>query len=80
MNSQTMNSKEAAKYIGISINTLRKYVHEHELPVLRFPGRRKWIFRKDLVDEWIERMSQPEFINKPVESPSSYGRLRVLRP
>lgn len=79
MENQNMTSKEAAEYIGVSINTLRKYVHENGLPVLRFPGRRKWIFRKDLIDEWIEERSKPQiYVNdEPVEE---YGKLRVLRP
>jgi len=75
---ETMNSKECAKYIGVSINTLRKYVHEHDLPVLRFPGRRKWVFRKDLVDDWMIKRSQPEIINNPEKQ--EYGKLRVLQP
>jgi excisionase family DNA binding protein len=72
-----MTSKEAAEYIGVHVNTLRKYVHEHDLPVLRFPGRRKWIFRKDLIDDWIEHRSQPEIINEPDKE---YGKLRILSP
>lgn len=74
-----MTSKQAAEYIGVSVNTLRKYVHEEGLPVLKFPGRRKWIFRKDLIDDWIEKQSKPEIYvnNEPVKE---YGKLRVLLP
>ncbi|WP_346206784.1 helix-turn-helix domain-containing protein [Caldifermentibacillus hisashii] len=76
---ETMTSKQAAEYIGVSVNTLRKYVHEEGLPVLKFPGRRKWIFRKDLIDDWIEKQSKPEIYvnNEPVKE---YGKLRVLLP
>jgi len=78
---QTMNTKETAAYIGVCVNTLRKYVHEEDLPVLKFPGRRKWVFRKDLVDEWVERRSQPEIVNNPnKESNKDYGKLRILSP
>lgn len=79
MERTTMTSREAADYIGVSINTLRKYVHEEGLPVLRFPGRRKWLFRKDLIDKWIEERSTPQIYvnNEPVKE---YGKLRVLRP
>lgn len=80
MNDNHMTSKEAADYIGISLNTLRKYVHQEELPVLRFPGRRKWTFRKDLVDGWIEARSQPKNLTKENKSNSKYGKLRVLQP
>jgi len=76
---QTMTTKEAAEYLGVCVNTLRRYVHEEGLPVLRFPGRRKWIFRKDLIDEWVERRSQPEvYINN--QKQPDYGKLRVLMP
>jgi excisionase family DNA binding protein len=76
-----MTSKEAAAYIGVSINTLRKYVHEEGLPVLKFPGRRKWVFRKDLIDGWMLERSQPQiYVNdKPVKG-KDYGKLRVLMP
>ena len=79
---KNMTSKEAAEYIGVSIGTLRKYVHEEQLPVLRFPGRRKWTFRTDLVDEWMVKRSSPEVVvyEKANEQPSNYGKLRVLEP
>lgn len=80
MNNNHMTSKETASYIGVSINTLRKYVHQEDLPVLKFPGRRKWVFRKDLVDEWVEKRSQPEIINDPRKKELNYGRLRILQP
>ncbi|GKV56011.1 hypothetical protein NCCP2222_19580 [Sporosarcina sp. NCCP-2222] len=78
---ETMTTKEAAAHIGVCVNTLRKYVHEEELPVLRFPGRRKWTFRKDLVDEWVKKRSQPEVVVMSAErTPKDYGKLRVLTP
>ena len=73
-----MTTKEAAEYIGVSVNTLYRYVHEEDLPVLRFPGRRKWIFRKDLIDDWIYKRSQPYIANKP--NTDEYGKLRILKP
>ncbi|RFA37065.1 hypothetical protein CAI16_03055 [Virgibacillus dokdonensis] len=77
-----MDSKETAAYIGVSVNTLRKYVHEENLPVLRFPGRRKWVFRKDLVDDWVEKRSIPQIMNyeENKQQSSQYGQLRVMRP
>lgn len=82
---EMMTSKEAAAYIGVSLSTLRRYVHEEGLPVLRFPGRRKWIFRKDLIDEWIYQRSQPSiYINgvkqQKQDKDNGYGKLRVLIP
>jgi len=84
---QHMDSKECADYIGVHINTLRKYVHEEGLPVLKFPGRRKWTFRKDLVDAWIYERSQPELVIKASDPTvkrkddnEGYGKIRVLMP
>lgn len=80
---EIMTTKEVSEYIGVSVATARKYVHEAGLPVLRFPGRRKWVFRKDLVDKWIEERSMPEVVNMSQERndvTESYGKLRVLAP
>lgn len=82
MQTEHMDTKQCANYIGVHPNTLRKYVHEEKLPVLRFPGRRKWVFRKDLVDDWIYRRSMPEVVNDPSEGQvkKEYGQLRILHP
>lgn len=85
-----MSTKEAAEYIGVTPATVRQYVHENELPVLKFPGRKKWMFRKDLIDQWIEEQSTPQvFVNgSPIKEKelfqqpvnSTYGKLRMLKP
>ena len=83
-----MSTKEAAEYIGVTPATVRQYVHENGLPVLKFPGRKKWLFRKDLIDQWIKEQSTPQiYVNGfPIEELSqqpenpSYGKLRMLRP
>ncbi|GAA5418046.1 hypothetical protein Pryu01_03128 [Paraliobacillus ryukyuensis] len=88
MQRSTMNTQEAAEYLGVHPNTIRKYVGEEHLPVLRFPGRRKWLFRRDLIDEWIEEKSKPQvYVNEvrheEKEYPYEYttqGKIRVLRP
>jgi excisionase family DNA binding protein len=79
---ETMTTKEAAEYVGVSVNTLRRYVHEEGLPVLRFPGRRKWLFKKELIDQWILERSQPVIMNEPREQyeKRECGKLRVLQP
>lgn len=74
-----MDSKETAEYLGISIGTLRRWVHQENMPVMKFPGRRKWTFRKDLIDEWVERRSTPQIINDPRDT-KEYGKLRILSP
>lgn len=75
----TFTSQEAAEYLGVSLSTLYKYVHEEGLPVLRFPGRRKFIFKKEYIDKWIEnRMNIDGQFEEKYEQ--EYGKLRVLRP
>lgn len=55
-----MNTQAAAEHLGVTPATIRQYVHESGLPVLRFPGRKKWLFRKDLIDKWVEEQSTPQ--------------------
>lgn len=79
-----MTSNECADYLRVHVNTLRKYVNEEGLPVLRFPGRRAWTFRKDLVDAWVYERSQPEIVTskngvKYAEKPYN-GKLKVMIP
>lgn len=86
MKVEHMDSKETAKYIGVHVNTLRRYVHDEGLPVLQFPGRRKWVFRKDLVDAWVYQKSQPqvtvngEVVKNSDAKRNNYGELRVIMP
>lgn len=87
-----MNTKEAAEYVGVTPATIRQYVHECGMPVLKFPGRKKWLFRKDLIDQWIEEQSTPQvFVEaKPLVQfepeikerfvNKNNGKLRMLMP
>lgn len=58
--SMMMSTQQAAEYVGVTAATIRQYVHESGMPVLKFPGRKKWLFRKDLIDQWIEEQSTPQ--------------------
>lgn len=82
MNNPHMDINEVAEYLKVHRNTIYKYVHHHNMPVLKFPGRNKMIFRKDLVDEWVLRQSQPEvYVNGESKGKAEeYGKLRVLMP
>lgn len=87
-----MSTKEAAEYIGVSPATVRQYVHDNGMPVLKFPGRKKWLFRKDLIDQWVEEQSTPQLSieTKPLVKYESdiyerfprknNGKLRMLKP
>lgn len=79
-----MTTNECAEYLRVHPNTLRKYVNDEGLPVLRFPGRRAWVFRKDLVDAWVYERSQPEIVrseNGVKYAEKEYnGKIRVMIP
>ena len=49
-----LDLQKAAKYLSLSVRTLRTYIghHEHPLPVRRVGG--KWIGRSDSLDQWAE--------------------------
>lgn len=82
MQNPHMDINEVSDYLKVHKNTIYKYVHQHNMPVLKFPGRNKMVFRKDLVDQWVEKQSQPQvYVNdQPVETVQEYGKLRILQP
>lgn len=87
-----MSTQQAAEYVGVTAATIRQYVHESKMPVLKFPGRKKWLFRKDLIDQWIEEQSTPQVFveTKPLVqfepdvdrrfTNKNNGKLKVLLP
>jgi excisionase family DNA binding protein len=50
---EVMTLREASQYLGISPDTLYKYVGERSIPAFKLGNR--WRFKKDLLDRWIER-------------------------
>ncbi len=75
----TFSTKEAAEYLGVSVDTVRRWVHQEGLPCLRMAGGRKWLFKKEYIDRWIEKRTNIErrFEEKYEKD---YGKLRVLKP
>ncbi len=53
-NGRLLGIKEAAKYLGLSIWTVRGLVWSGELPIVRFGARRQYLDIRDL-DMLIER-------------------------
>lgn len=51
------SSKEAAKYLGIGLDQLRRLVREKKIAYLRY-GERVLKFREKSLDEYILRMEQ----------------------
>lgn len=55
---EVMNIREASQYLGISADTLYKYVSEAKIPAFKLGNR--WKFKKTILDAWMERQSMGE--------------------
>ena len=54
---EVMNVRQASQYLGISPDTLYRYITEGEIPAFKLGNR--WKPRKTILDRWMERkMSQ----------------------
>jgi excisionase family DNA binding protein len=54
---EVMNIREASEYLGISADTLYKYLAEEKIPGFKLGNR--WKFKKSVLDRWMERQSMP---------------------
>ncbi len=52
---EVMNLRQASRYLGMSPDTLYKYVSENSIPAFRLGNR--WKFKKTVLDAWMERKS-----------------------
>jgi excisionase family DNA binding protein len=52
---EVMNIRQASEYLGISPDTLYKYVSEGSIPAFKLGNR--WRFKKTILDQWMERQS-----------------------
>jgi len=52
---EVMTLREASQYLGISPDTLYKYLGEKSIPAFKLGNR--WRFKKDLLDRWMEKKS-----------------------
>ena len=53
---EVMTLREASQYLGISPDTLYKYLGEKSIPAFKLGNR--WRFKKDLLDRWMEKKSE----------------------
>jgi len=60
---EVMDIHEASHYLGISRETLYKYLNEDKIPAFKLGNR--WRFKKTVLDRWMERES-----SKVEEAPS----------
>ena len=54
---EVMNIRQASDYLGISPDTLYKYLSRGSIPAFKLGNR--WRFKKTMLDRWMERQSQP---------------------
>ena len=52
---EVMDIREASEYLGVSRETLYKYVFDERLPAFKLGNR--WKFKKTLLDRWMETQS-----------------------
>jgi len=50
---EVMTLREASQYLGVSPDTLYKYLSEKSIPAFKLGNR--WRFKKDSLDRWMER-------------------------
>ena len=50
-----MNIRQASQYLGVSPDTLYKYVTEEKIPAFKLGNR--WKFKKTILDQWMEQKS-----------------------
>ena len=52
---EVMNINQASQYLGVSADTLYKYVGEQKIPAFKLGNR--WRFKKSKPDQWMEEKS-----------------------
>ena len=52
---EVMNIRQASQYLGVSPDTLYKYVGEQTIPAFKLGNR--WRFKKSKLDQWMEEKS-----------------------
>ena len=52
---EVMNIRQASHYLGVSPDTLYKYVSEEVVPAFKLGNR--WKFKKSILDSWMEDKS-----------------------
>ena len=69
---EVMNLREASQYLGISPDTLYKYLGRDKIPAFKLGNR--WRFKKDLLDRWMEMKSQRGTTSPPRGDEKKIGR------
>ncbi len=70
---EVMNIRQASQYLGVSPDTLYKYVNEQKIPAFKLGNR--WRFKKSKLDQWMEEKVWTWALR--ASRPSSSGRLAL---
>ena len=68
---EVMNIRQASQYLGVSPDTLYKYVGEQKIPAFKLGNR--WRFKKSRLDQWMEEKSS-EMEPQPKRKPRAAGK------
>jgi len=71
---EVMNIRQASQYLGVSPDTLYKYVGEQRIPAFKLGNR--WRFKKSRLDQWMEEKSsqmEPGLKRKPKAATKAAG-------
>jgi excisionase family DNA binding protein len=52
---EVMNIRQASQYLGVSPDTLYKYLSRGNMPAFKLGNR--WRFKKTMLDRWMEHQS-----------------------
>jgi len=72
---EVMNIRQASQYLGVSPDTLYKYVGEQKIPAFKLGNR--WRFKKSKLDQWMEDKSsqmEAKSRNKPKAAAKAAGQ------
>jgi excisionase family DNA binding protein len=71
---EVMNIRQASQYLGVSPDTLYKYVGEQKIPAFKLGNR--WRFKKSRLDQWMEEKSsqmEPQAKRRPKAAMKAAG-------
>ena len=68
---EVMNIRQASQYLGVSPDTLYKYVNEQKIPAFKLGNR--WRFKKSKLDQWMEEKSTQMEV-KSKKKPKAAGK------
>ena len=74
---EVMNIRQASQYLGVSPDTLYKYVTEEKIPAFKLGNR--WKFKKTILDQWMEQKSTMNMSMNSVKKKPRAARAAIAR-